>query len=92
MNYEFRCVGKTLQFDETYLDVVNAHPQTRHVVLHDRDNDGIYTGSITTRYDYGDIRMRDIIDYTVTVDENCRVTDFFYVEYAYVHKNDVENI
>jgi hypothetical protein len=89
MSYEFVCKGKTLQFDETYVDTVQAFPQTHHVVLHDRNRDGTYSGWITARYEYpvGTRRM-DVIAYEVQVDEDCSVTDFFYREYEYKHKND----
>jgi hypothetical protein len=90
MDYEFVCVGKTLQFDETYVDVVPAFPQTHHVLLHDLDGDGIYTGWITARYEWplGTRRM-DVIAYEVAVDGGCNVTNFFYREYEYKQKNDV---
>jgi hypothetical protein len=89
MEYEFKCVGKTLQFDETYVEVVPAFPQTHHVVLQETDVEGTYVGSITARYEWplGTRRM-DVIDYEVSVDENCEATNFFYTEYEYKHKND----
>jgi hypothetical protein len=92
MEYAFKCVGKTLQFDETYVEVVPAFPQTHHVVLHDTDGGGTYTGAITARYEWplGTRRM-DIIEYEVTVDENCEVMEFLYKEHEYKQKNDVES-
>ncbi|MCD6381485.1 MAG: hypothetical protein J7L43_00715 [Candidatus Aenigmarchaeota archaeon] len=86
-NYEFRCKGNTLQFDELYINGI-VHPQTPHAVLLDNDGDGVYTGTITARYDWSGMRLKDIIDYTVTVSEDCTVTDFTYTQYFYVHKGD----
>lgn len=89
MEYDFECLGNTLQFSETYVAVVPAFPQTHHVVLHDNDGDGTYTGSITARYEWplGTRRM-DVIEYEVIVNENCEVTSFFYTEHEFKQKND----
>jgi len=89
-SYNFVCKGNTLQFDETYVEGVNAYPQTHHVVLHDNDGDSVYTGFDTARYDYQGsiegthIRM-DVLEYEVEVGEGCTVTDFHYIEHEYVH-------
>lgn len=84
--YEFRFVGKTLQFEEIYVPGVAAYPQTHHIVLHDQDGDGIYTGSIDARYDFpgesGEWIRRDVIEYEVST-ENGNVTNFYYVEHEY---------
>jgi len=71
MEYDFVCIGNTLQFDETYVEVVPAYPQTHHVVLHDNDGDNVYTGWITARYDWpiGVTRM-DVIEYEIEVNVN----------------------
>jgi hypothetical protein len=90
MNYVFTCVGNTLQFDETYVPIVPAFPQTHHVVLQDLDGDGTYEGTLTARYEWpiGTRRM-DVIEYVVEVDVNCTVTDFFYTAHEHKHKNDI---
>lgn len=85
-NYNFVFKGNTLQFDETYVSGVIAYPQTQHVVLHDNDGEGVYTGSDVARYDFPDeigqyIRM-DVFEYTVTTTDGV-VTDFHYVEKEY---------
>jgi len=85
-SYVFKFVGSTLQFDETYVSGVEAFPQTHHVVLHD-DVTGVYTGSITARYDFpgsttGVTRM-DVIQYTVTTSGGI-VTAFHYNEVEYI--------
>jgi hypothetical protein len=89
MEYEFTCVGNTLLFTETYVEIVPAFPQTHQVVLLDNDRDRTYIGSITARYEWplGTRRM-DIIDYEITVNENCEATNFFYTEYEYKQQND----
>jgi hypothetical protein len=85
-SYTFSFVGKTLQFSETYVSGVEAYPQTHHVVLHN-DGTGVYTGSITARYDFpgsaaGVTRM-DVIQYTVTTSGRL-VTAFHYDEVEYI--------
>jgi len=88
MDYDFKFIGKTLQFEEVYVPGVEAYPQTHHVVLHDQDGDNIYTGSITARYDYqpGYIYM-DVVEYKVTTNGNGNVTYFEYWEHE--HKKPV---
>lgn len=84
-NYVFTFRGSTLQFDETYVSTVTAYPQTHHVVLHDRDRDGTYTGKDTARYDFptrpGQIYM-DVLEYEV-ITEDSEVVWFGYVEHEY---------
>lgn len=87
MAYDFEYKGKTLQFDETYVEAAPAYPQTHHVVLTDNDGDGTYEGAITARYDAPwsatcPVRM-DVIEYTV--DTNQFGTDGFfnYIENEY---------
>lgn len=86
---EFNFVGNTLQFSETYVPTVEAFPQTHHVVLHN-DGTGVYTGSITARYDFpgsaaGVTRM-DVIQFTVTASDGI-VTDFHHNEVEYIQTN-----
>lgn len=86
MVYDFEFKGKTLQFDETYVEAAIAHPQTHHVVLTDNDGDGTYEGALTARYDAPwstlcPVRM-DVIEYTVDTSEGV-VGDFNYVEHEY---------
>ena len=86
--FTFRVAGKTLQFDETYVPGVDATPQTHHVVLHDDDGDGVYTGSLSAaRYVWGGAApsstlYHDRIDYEVTV-TNGAVTAYRFVEYEH---------
>ena len=86
MDYDFEFVGSALKFEETYVSGVEAYPRTHMVVLHDKDGDGTYTGSITARYDFpreiGEYIRMDVIEYTVKTDDG-RVTDFHYVEKEY---------
>lgn len=86
-SYVFVFTGNnhTLQFNETYVSGVEAHPQTHHVVLH--FNGTAYVGSITARYDFpgsaaGVVRM-DIVQYTIVVSGGS-VTSFHYDEVEYV--------
>ena len=85
-SYDFVFKGNTLQFDETYVPGVIAYPQTHHIVLHDSDGDGVYTGSDVARYDFpseaGQYIRMDVLEYTVTT-ENGQVTQFHYVEKEY---------
>lgn len=87
MNYEFTFRGNTVHFDETYVPGVNATPQTRHVVLHDRDGDGTYTGSLSAQHytweGTGTVLYMDRIDYDITFDENGDVTNFHYLQYEH---------
>lgn len=91
MNYDFTFQGKTLQFDEPYVPGVDATPQVRHVVLHDLDGDGVYTGSLSTEHytweGTSTILLMDRIDYTVSV-ENGQVVWFHYLQYE--HKKMIE--
>lgn len=87
VDYDFVFKGKTLQFDEVYVDAVEAHPQSHHVVLNDSDGDGVYEGSITARYDYEaslacPTRM-DVIEYTVDTNLEGQDGFFKYVENEY---------
>ncbi len=85
MHYNFEFRGNTLSFDETYVPSVSAYPQTHHVVLHDPDGDGVYTGKSTARYDFptrpNQIYM-DVIEYEITTEDGV-VTWFFYVQHEY---------
>lgn len=91
-NYEFAFSGKTVQFDEVFVDTVNASPQVRHVVLQDVDGDGTYTGSLSAwHYDawapepdgsYATLYF-DSYDYQVTFDQAGNVTNFYYVQYEH---------
>jgi hypothetical protein len=92
MNYEFTCRGKTLQFDETYVSTVSGTPQKHHVVLDDLDGDGVYTGSLAAAHYFPwraepdgswAILYFDRIDYEVTVDADCNVTNFHYLQYEH---------
>jgi hypothetical protein len=86
MEYDFEFVGSILKFEEIYVSGVDAYPQTHAVVLHDPDGDGVYTGSITARYDFpserGQFIRMDVIEYTVTTIDDT-VTYFYYVEKEY---------
>lgn len=92
MNYNFKFVGKTVQFDEIFVDTVVATPQVRHVVLHDNDGDLTYTGSETAEHyfpwapesdgSYAKLYF-DRLEYEVTFDENQNVTDFHYTQYEH---------
>lgn len=87
VDYDFVFKGKTLQFEEVYVDAVEAHPQTHHVVLTDIDGDEIYEGSITARYDYAaslscPVRM-DVIEYTINRDLEGEDGYFKYIEHEY---------
>ena len=85
MDYEFTFRGKTVHFDEVYVPGVNATPQTRHVILTDKDGDLIYTGSLSAQhYTFPTGRMcMDRIDYEITFNENGDVLDFHYFEYEH---------
>lgn len=87
MNYDFTFHGKTVQFDERYVSGVSATPQVRHVVLHDFDGDGTYTGSLAAeRYTWkgsGAIFYMDRVDYDLTFDENGNLVHFHYLEYEH---------
>jgi len=87
VDYDFSFKGKTMQFDEVYVDSVEAHPQTHHVVLTDIDGDGVYDGSITARYDYAaslgcPVRM-DVIEYTIDTNLEGQEGYFKYIENEY---------
>ena len=93
-SYNFVFIGNTLQFDEVYVLGVDAFPQTHHVVLQN-DGTGVYTGSITARYDYPGssggpttVTRMDVIKYTVTTSGGT-VTGFHYDEVEYVQTNVV---
>ena len=87
--YEFTFHGKTVEFDEVYVDTVTATPQVRHVVLHDFDGDGTYTGSLTSQHyfpwgaDNPAILYMDRIDYEITFDEDGNVESFRYLQYEH---------
>ncbi len=87
VDYNFRFKGKTLQFEEVYVDAVEAYPQTHHVVLTDIDGDGLYEGSITARYDYNasvgcPVRM-DVIEYVIDINLEGQDGFFSYIENEY---------
>jgi hypothetical protein len=92
MNYEFTCHGKTVHFDEIYVPAVDATPQVHHVVLHDLDGDGIYTGSLSAAHYFPwraepdgswAVLYFDRIEYDIAFDEDCNVTDFHYLQYEH---------
>ncbi len=86
--FSFVLKGNTMQLDETYVPGVDATPQTHHVVLHDVDGDGVYTGSLSAeRYVYvgsnpSGTLYHDRIDYQVTVTDGA-VTAYRYLEYEH---------
>ena len=89
---EFTFHGKTVHFDEVYVPSVTATPQIRHVVLHDPDGDGTYTGSIPAEHYFPwrpepdgswPILYIDRIEYTVTFDEEGNLTYFHYLQYEH---------
>jgi hypothetical protein len=86
-SYKFTFHGKTVHFDEIYVSGVDATPQIRHVVLHDRDGDGEYTGSLPAEHytwqGSGTILYMDRIDYTITFDEEGNVEWFYYLQYEH---------
>ncbi|MEK7410604.1 MAG: hypothetical protein AAB327_04340 [Actinomycetota bacterium] len=85
-SYDFVFKGTTVQFDESYISYVDATPQVRHVVLHDADQDGTYTGSISAeRYEFPSDRAlyMDRIDYEVTFAPDGSVIHFRYLEYEH---------
>lgn len=91
-NYNFKFKGNTVAFDEMFVDTVTATPQTRHVILHDKNRDGIYTGSEpaehyfpwTTEPDGSwPILYFDHIDYELTFDSNHNLIDFHYLQYEH---------
>jgi len=85
MEYDFELRGSILSFDEVYVSGVEAHPQEHHVVLHDSDGDGIYTGTCTVRFDWPGVTefiCMDVIEYEVTTADGV-VTNFEYVEHEY---------
>jgi hypothetical protein len=87
MNYTFTLKGKTVQFDEIYVESVDATPQVRHVVLHDPDGDGTYTGSLSAEHynleDSGAILYMDRIDYEISFDKDGNCIKFHYLEYEH---------
>ncbi len=91
-NYDFVFKGKTVQFDEVFVDTVTATPQVRHIVLHDTDGDGTYTGSEAAQHYFPwgpeidgswPILYFDRLDYEVTFDENQTLTNFHYTQYEH---------
>ena len=87
MDYTFTFKGKTVHFDEIYVPGVDPTPQVRHVVLHDLDGDGTYTGSLSAEH-YAweardDILYMDRIDYEISFDEEGNCTSFHYLEYEH---------
>jgi hypothetical protein len=92
MNYDFTFQGNTVQFDETMVDTVVATPQSKHVVLHDKDGDGTYTGSLpamhyfpwTTEPDGSWPTLYfDRLDYEISFDDEGNVTSFHYWQYEH---------
>ena len=88
-NYTFTFRGKTVHFDEVGVSTVVYTPQVRHVVLHDLDGDGTYTGSLSASHYFPwrpnpeAILYFDRIDYTITFDEDGNVTYFHYLQYEH---------
>ena len=100
MSYDFEFKGKTVHFDETYVPTVNATPQTHHVVLHDKDGDGTYTGSLSAAHYFPwkpepdgswPILYLDRIDYDITFDEDGSVINFRYLEYEHKKLEQIDN-
>jgi hypothetical protein len=92
MNYEFTFHGNTVHFDEIYVPTVDATPQVHHVVLHDLDGDGTYTGSLSAAhyFPWGPesdgswaVLYFDRIEYDITFDGDGNVTDFHYLQYEH---------
>lgn len=92
MNYTFTFRGKTVHFDEIYVPGVDATPQVHHVVLHDHDGDGTYTGSLSAAHYFPwraepdgswAVLYFDRIEYDITFDEDGNVTDFHYLQYEH---------
>jgi hypothetical protein len=88
MNYDFVFRGKTLQFDENFVTNVEATPQSKHVVLHDDDGDGVYTGSNSAHHYFpwvegSALLYFDRLDYTVVTDGNGNITGFSYIQYEH---------
>lgn len=91
VSYSFTFRGKTVHFDEIYVDTVVATPQVHHVVLHDR-GDGTYVGSLSSAHyfpwraeDDGTwpVLYFDRIDYEVTFDGDGNVATFHYLQYEH---------
>lgn len=91
-NYEFVFKGKTVQFDEVFVDTVTATPQVRHIVLHDNDGDGVYKGSESAEHYFPwgpesdgtwPILYFDRLDYEVAFDEEHNLTRFHYTQYEH---------
>jgi hypothetical protein len=91
-NYDFRFAGTTVQFDEVFVNTVIATPQVKHIVLHDPDGDGTYTGSESAEHYFpwapeADGEMAklyfDRLDYVVTFDENRNLEHFHYTQYEH---------
>jgi len=92
MNYDFTFHGKTVHFNEVGVDSVTYTPQIHHVVLHDKDGDGTYTGSLSASH-YFPWRLEpdgseailyfDRIEYEVTFDQYGNVIDFHYLQYEH---------
>lgn len=91
-NYEFEFRGNTVQFDEVFVDTVEATPQVRHIVLHDQDGDGTYTGSESAEHyfpwapepDGSRAKLYfDRLDYEVMFDEEGNLLNFHYTQYEH---------
>ena len=91
-NYDFEFKGKTVHFDEVFVDTVEATPQVRHIVLHDNDGDGTYTGSESAQHYFPwraetdgswPVLYFDRLDYEVSFDENQNLTHFHYTQYEH---------
>jgi len=92
MNYGFTFKGKTVHFEEIYVPTVDATPQVHHVVLHDLDGDGTYTGSLSAAHYFPwraepdgswAVLYFDRIEYNITFDADGNVTDFHYLQYEH---------
>lgn len=91
-NYDFKFNGKTVQFEETFVDTVNATPQVRHIVLRDDNGDGTYNGSEAAQHyfpwapepDGSRAKLYfDRIDYELTFDGDRNLTNFHYIQYEH---------
>ena len=91
-SYDFAFHGKTVHFNEVYVDTVTATPQSHNVVLKDGDGDGTYTGSLPAAHYFAwgpepggswPILYFDRIDYEISFDGEGEITDFHYLQYEH---------
>jgi hypothetical protein len=91
-NYQFTFHGKTVHFDEVMVSTVRATPQSKHVVLTDKDGDGTYTGSLAAGHYFPwapepdgswPIHYFDRIDYEIKFNSDGSVDTFRYLQYEH---------